>query len=74
MLAGSQCFHGGHVSWRSSQTTAPMEVQVVPIKRAQRDLLNGRTVTSVGPAVDERRHLLCAELMESEILVGEMQG
>ena len=47
---------------------------MVPIKRAQQDLSNGRTVTSVGPAVDERRHLLCAELMESEILVGELRG
>ena len=45
---------------------------MVPIERAQRDLLNGRTVTSVGPAVDERRHLLCAELIE--VLVGEMLG
>ena len=55
-------------SWRSSQTTAPMEVQVVPIKRAQQNILNGRTVTSVGPAVDERRHLLCAELMQKSYL------
>ena len=49
-----------------------MKVQVVPIKRARRDPSNGRTVTSVGPAVDERRHLLRAELIE--ILVGEMLG
>ena len=55
MLAAILCFHGGHVSWRSSQTTAPTEVQVVPIEGVQQDLSNGRTVTSVGPAVDERR-------------------
>ena len=66
-------FMADGVSWRSSQTTAPTEVQVVPIEQARRDLSNGRTVTSVGPAVEERHHLLCAELMESEILDGEMR-
>ena len=68
---GSQCFHAvigmkmesptRALSWRSSQTTT--QVQVVPIEQARRDLSNGRTVTSVDPAVDEWRHLLCAELM-----------
>ena len=53
---------------------ATTSVQETPIERARRDLSIGATCETVGGMGDERRHLLCAELMESEILVGEMPG
>ena len=48
---------GGHVSWGSSKTAALMEVQVAPIKRAQRELSTGTTYASVCETVDEQ-HLI----------------
>ena len=42
-----------YVSWRSSGTTAPMEVTVVLIERARQDLSIGTTFSSVGATVHQ---------------------
>ena len=64
------CPRYSHSSWRSSGTTAPMEVLVVPIKRAQRDLPIDVTWTTVGAMVNEPHPVEGQNQSNFEILVG----